>query len=529
MGLHTTRTAILCFAAAALVAVLSLAATPATAQRSLECQRVWAGPSVNNDFLDCLGNQNRIGYQWKYYVYPGFAAVIFLFTLIGVPIIFCCRCCCCERCCTSCTTSDNPARSRCWLWMWTVIAILWACCVCVLIIFGVNLMADTANDTLDEVRSGPLQYFNNTKNEIVTLLTDYSQDPPAAPAGFDLSEFDKVVNEFDGKLVVVKNDYFKYFKIARIVASCVGAVGVALMLMIILFACCQCNGCCPVCFSVIYWVFAIIFALLAILFTVGLYASGAACGEVTLQYNREPGILQWYIVPWCESEFDFSGLRDEIEAEVQAQCVNACDQLLTYCDLNDAYVLTDPDRIFVCGNRLSSSAQCTTLDFVADTVLKSYAKPMLSNLLCSNTTGWTYQQNCTVTECQTRCEDIPTLALYARTWSGDIVNAANYALNVSTALSYVMPMMDCNFIIDRVASAIETEESVEGFALSKSSNVAHCSNLHAGMIMTGTGFFVGALMFLMGIYILHAGSWMWGSKPSDEKADAESEESHKDD
>lgn len=504
--LRSSTLAMVCLAAAALVAALSLAATPAAAQRSLGCEAVWSGPSKDNDFLDCVRNMDRVGSHWRFYMYTGFAAVLFLFTIFGVPIIYCCRCCCCE----SCITTTNPARSRCCLWIWIVIAIIWACCVCVLIAFGSILMMDTANSTVDDIRVGPLGYFRDTKVEIVALLTDYSVVPPVEPS-LDLSEFDEVDVQISEKLDTVQDNYFKYFKIARIVAICVGVVGVVCMLLIIIFACCGCGGCCPVCFSVLYWVFAIIFSLLSIVFTVGIYAGGIICGEVTLQYKREPGIMQWFVVPWCENQFNFRTLSADIDIELAAACTSACDELLTYCDNTNVYnIIGDPNRIFTCGKGLTSSTQCISLDFVAEAVLTSYAKEEVSNLLCTDTTGWTYQERCTPRECQTRCVDYATPPMEAKTWSKQIVQAANFGLNVSTALSYAIPMLDCNFIMDKLASAVEMEKSAEGYTFAKADGVANCSNLYASMIMLGTGFFVGALMFLLGIYILHQGSWIWG-------------------
>lgn len=498
--------------------LLAVVATSAQAQRSLECQRVWAGPSDANDILDCLGNRDRIGYQWKYYVYPGFAALIFLFCLFGLTTIFICRCCGC--CCCSCMDWVKPKReedrikARCWLWMWIIFAVLWACGVCVLIIYGADLMMKTANRTLDDIEGGPVDYFIDTKNTALELLTDYSVSPPSKP-DVDTSAFDDVETQVRDKIRMVRDDYFKYFKIASIVSYCVGGVGVLLILFLVVFGCCRCGGCCPTLFSGLYFFFAIIFSLLAILFTFSIYVAGAACGEVTLQFKREPGLAQWYLVPWCESQFDFKGLRDDIEAQVTTASNDACRQLLDYCDNNEDYSISlsgsISTKVFMCGEGITAATDCSSLDKVVDVLLASYAKPILNNMLCVNTTGWEYQEKCTLEACSQRCQDYTTPDIKARTWTADVMKKAEYATNASMALSYIMPLLQCDFIIDKLASSIELEDPSEGFTFSLSSTetASHCSNLRVSTVMLGCGFFVGSLMFIIGIYVLHRGSWVW--------------------
>ena len=151
-------------------------------------------------------------------------------------------------------------------------------------------MANSAKRVIDSVDSGPLDYFNDTKNTIQELLVDHSSGTPV-PINIDTTSFNDVINEFHDKIQTVRNDYMKYFKIAQIVADCIGAVGVASML-ILLVACCRCNGCCATTLSFVYFLFAFLFAILAVVFTVLMYFVTAGCGEVQLQEAREPGILQ---------------------------------------------------------------------------------------------------------------------------------------------------------------------------------------------------------------------------------------------
>lgn len=185
----------------------------------------------------------------------------------------------------------NRAKARCWLYFWIITAILWAIGTCVLIIAGANIMTNSAKRVIDNVDSGPLDYFNNTKNTIEELLVDHSSGTPV-PINIDTSSFDDVINEFHDKIKNARDDYVKYFKITQIVADCIGAVGVASMLLILIVACCRCNGCCAIILSFLYFIFAIIFAILAVVFTILMYFVTAGCGEVQLQEVHEPGVFQ---------------------------------------------------------------------------------------------------------------------------------------------------------------------------------------------------------------------------------------------
>jgi flagellar basal body-associated protein FliL len=510
------------FVGALLSFLLCVAAVNVTAQRSLECQMVWSEASSSNDLVDCLKDSKRIGSQWRYYLYPGFAALIFVFTLVGLPIVFCCRCCSCCRCCVEPKETTDRGVAQCWLWMWIVIAVLAACGVCVLLVYGVVLLTQSVDKVLHNAQYVTVAYFNETKTNITELLTDYSKNPPTQPA-VDLSAFNTVMAEVGDNVAKIRNDYFKYFRIAEIVVCCVGGVGAVLMLCMLIFACCRCTGCCPVAWSCLYFFFAIIFALLAVLFTVCIYAMYAACGEVTLHYKREPGVFQWYLVPWCDSEFDFTSLRSQVSDLETSAAQSACDELLKYCDNTDVYPGTDEKKIFMCGKGLTTSSNCKTLDDVVEVIQATYAKTILTNTLCVNQTGLKYLEKCTVAECAERCVDYKHPDIAAKTYATQIIEAASYAANISTALTYVHPLLECNFIIDKVANTIETPKYGSSFT-TDSEDVQYCSAARSASVMLGTGFFVGALMFILGIYVMHRGSWVWGEMREAEEEEARGED-----
>ncbi|EAN84676.1 hypothetical protein, conserved, partial [Trypanosoma cruzi] len=146
-------------AAATLLALLVVAPAVASAQRSLDCQKVWDGPSIDNDVLKCLSNTDRIKGQWRYLVYPGVCALLFVVTLLSFPLVFL-SVACCHSCC-----QPKPGRSsdasRCFLWMWVIYVVLWSAAMAVLVILGAKLLATSAPSIIDNTLDGPLQYFNN--------------------------------------------------------------------------------------------------------------------------------------------------------------------------------------------------------------------------------------------------------------------------------------------------------------------------------------------------------------------------------
>ncbi|KAG5481190.1 hypothetical protein CUR178_06422 [Leishmania enriettii] len=490
---------------ALLALVLCLAATAVSAQRSLECQMVWLGPSPNNSLLDCLKDKDRIRSQWPYYLYPSFAALIFIFTIIGLPIVFCCHCCsCCQVCMRPKATVDLHAP-RCYLWMWIVISVLVACGVCVLLIFGAVLLGQTAAKILNDAENRTISYLNGTRANVTMLLTNYNTDPPTPPP-VNLSAFDTVITEVTRNVDTIRDNYLKYFRTVEIVVSCVGGVGFFLTLCMLIFAFCRCTGCCPCVWSCIYFVLALVYALLAVLFTISIYVLFAACGEVNLQYKRVPGVFQWYLVPWCEQQFSFESLRADVQAQEQAISRRACEELLKYCDNIVEYPFFHPEHIFVCGNGITDKNQCNTLDEVVSVVLSTYLKPILTEVVCFQKKGVEPMGKCSLMDCATWCVNYNLSDLRAKDTAAAIMSATYYAANASTALSYVWPLLECGFLVDKFASTIEMPRYSGGFTPSDA--VHSCSALCTSSVMLGTSFFVGSLMLILGVYIMHRGAWI---------------------
>ncbi|RNC52009.1 hypothetical protein TcCL_ESM10817, partial [Trypanosoma cruzi] len=126
-------------------------------------------------------------------------------------------------------------------------------------------------------------------------------------------------------------------------------------------ACCRCGiPCTTYLFSCVYWLFGVVFALLAVVVTVLAYLSWAACGEVELQQRRQPGVFQWYLVPYCEQTFDFADINREADDAERRFSKEACKNLLKSCDNN-----TISFKPLLCGNDITSEDQCPNFGTMA--------------------------------------------------------------------------------------------------------------------------------------------------------------------
>ncbi|EKF28088.1 hypothetical protein MOQ_008175, partial [Trypanosoma cruzi marinkellei] len=264
-----------------------------------------------------------------------------------------------------------------------------------------------------------------------------------------------------------------------IVSYCVGGVGVVLMLFVVMLACCRCGiPCTTYLCSCVYWLFGVVFALLAVVVTALTYLSWTACGEVELQQQRQPGVFQWYLVPYCEQKFDFADINREVNDAEQRFSKEACKKLLKSCD--NVPGLLKP---LLCGNGITSEDQCPKFDTMASVLSATRVKA--ETMMCP-----VAGESCTLFECAANCTDTDVRAV-----ASGILQLAAQASNASIALSYARPLLDCNFVVDKLLGAM-----------------SDCNELKTGTLMLGTGFFVGGLMFGLAIYIMFRGSCIWDAR-----------------
>ncbi|EPY24890.1 hypothetical protein STCU_06953 [Strigomonas culicis] len=382
--------------------------------------------------------------------------------------------------------STDRKKARCSLWIWIVFVLLWACGVCVLIVYGVDLLTRSAEQLLNNIESQPISYFNTTKNTINALVSDSS---------LSLTAFDDVINEFGDQVSNVRNNYFKYFTIAKIVSICVGVVGVVVTLLIFAFAFCRCATF-GFHYSGVFYLFSIIYALLAVVFTLIQYVMYSICGEVSLHAQREPGIFTWYLVPWCEKKFDFTGVKDNLATTESTTSDSACSSMEQHSIIYNGQT---GGTTYFTASPLIDRGTCTSFSVVS-TVISSLVLDATYTSQCSG------KNPCTISTCVEYCTD-STL----KTAAQNMVTAAQTASDASTALSLVKPLLDCYYVIDQIASAFETTGTQSQFQVAESND--QCTNMRTSATMVACGFFVGTLMYMMGIYVLHRGRWIWKSKP----------------
>ncbi|RNE97818.1 hypothetical protein TraAM80_09154 [Trypanosoma rangeli] len=316
-----------------LVAFLQVAPFAVYAQHSLECQKIWKGPSADNDIVACLSNVDRLFGQWRLLLLPVLNIVLLAVLLLVFPLLFLCVLCC--RCCCIPDTLGSTKRARCCMWLWISYAFIWSGVMFYLVFFGAGLLIQTAPRVMDDAVSGPLTYFNFTAEKIVDFASDWStgQRKQLDAIPLDLTDFRTVHEKAMKCIKVSKQNYFNYLDRISITTYAVSSVGIVLVLLILPFACCHC---CipffPLILSCLYWVTAIVFAVLGTVVGVLAYVAVVGCGELQLHYTRQPGLAQWYAVPYCQRQFNFTKINRMIREKEVELSKGACKQLLAVCE-----------------------------------------------------------------------------------------------------------------------------------------------------------------------------------------------------
>ncbi|ORC91712.1 uncharacterized protein TM35_000053080, partial [Trypanosoma theileri] len=147
-------------------------------------------------------------------------------------------------------------------------------------------------------------------------------------------------------------------------------------------------------------------------------------------------------------------------------------------------------RPLMCGMNISKEEQCTDFGSMATVLLTTKVKAFTR---ACPTPG----SSCTLSECALKCKN----PMIQNTAAG-IIMGAGIARNASIALSYAKPLLECNFVIDKLSTAMK-----------------QCNDLKAGSLMLGVGFFIGGVMFGLAIYITFRGACIWGRLPTRRRKD----------
>nr|CCC50027.1 conserved hypothetical protein [Trypanosoma vivax Y486] len=291
----------LALALAALLLLCVAVPHTASAHSSLGCETVWEAPSKDNDILLCVTDVNRIKSQWRHYVFPALAVLLFVLVLVIFPLFFLCTLC--ASTCGTPPTEDEGKGSRCCLWMWIIYTLMWGFGVSLLVIVGASSISKSAVHVVFDALDRPIETVNYTKEMIIDFTADWSSGTrEPRDEHVDLSAFDEA--EKQARLIVddIRLNYNKYGKHVPMVSYGVGALPIVLMSLLALVAFCRCCvPCLPLVLSWVYWAFGVVFSLLAIVMVVLAYVFSTLCGEIPAHNERDPGLLQWYSLPFCKT------------------------------------------------------------------------------------------------------------------------------------------------------------------------------------------------------------------------------------
>ncbi|EAN86609.1 hypothetical protein C3747_2g243 [Trypanosoma cruzi] len=475
--------------------VLAFAVTQVNAL-TVGCEKVWSGPSSTNSVKACLSNRNRIEDYWRYYIYPGFAALFFVLLLIIFPICFCICACngtCCRTCCFPTSAAQHYNGPSC-LYLAAVIAILWGAGSMVAIIMGAHTMHTGVQDAVYNAKHTTAPYFKNIAKQVeqYTMVDGVILPIIEKETQVVVDIYDTVmrnIDDFDRK-------YLKYLDDAAIVSYSLGWMPFVLLLFALFFGLCRISRCLPACFSCVYYFVGLVFALLSVIFLVAAYFGSALNGELDRQLARQPGILQWYVVPYFESHFNAQVMQldTSIEGLISLHVADACTEINEYCDNNPVFSDQKP---FFC----TSAVKCETFYELLEQVS---TVPVKNPNFCTPAPDASPSDaSCTIALCATNCFDragVPDVSA-ARTASVDVMKNLQVSKNATIARNLVNPLMDPDMIADILL--LSTGPFTE---------------LSEGFWMAGTGYFISILVFALGIYTMLRGRVVWGEYVDRKKA-----------
>lgn len=482
--------------------------TSVSAQRSFECELVWSGPSADNDIFTCLSDSKRIMKQMKYFSLAIVCGVLLVLLIAAIPFVCCacCHCCCFRRktleehveACDSAETAKMVdhylierkfTRTKTLLFSIAICIALATVLLC--LVFGSVMVRSGVNHALSAIVSGPLAYINRVRVAVQRLLVDHSEDP--SETKLDFSSFDQIRDGIRDGVNEVNEMYLKYMNMVVAVSIAVGVAGLTFGVMTLLGSIVQCPSFFPVLLGSAAYVIAIIYMILAIFMSVLAVFLSGLCGEVVLQYERVPGISQWYFLPAVAHSVDLESLRSGIQDAIRTAMYAFCAGVVEYCKEGARSGDTD---YFTCGG-IHDPSECVSVDFVFDQVIPNLVLLPAVQPLCPapadvNEDEWV----CSIHNCTEMCTDsgIQSAAKY-------VVDKAHYVANVSTAMSYLMPMLNVNYLVDIVSSIMESPPTFSTAIYSHPDNV-NCSQLKGASWMMAAGFFIGSVSFFTILIVL---------------------------
>lgn len=436
----------------------------ASASVNFGCEKIWSGPSTDNDLMSCVLSDEAVKNNWSVFVFPAASALTFVVALVIVPILFFC-CACCYK--------EEKGSVFCKEVFFFIAAISGALLGFTFLIAGGLQFKSSYTAALNEYFDSSTQYPLNVKGNVSLYVNSNSTDL----SGFDALE-DQLYHN-----VKETTDKIPSGVVTDVACALAGVLLVLTALTVFIVVMRLRWIACSVLW--VFYVLALVLFLLTIAFGAFVYLGDGLCGEIILQYNRQPGIMQWLALPQVKEMANFSSLTDKLQQETDAAVSNGCSVLQSKCTPPTEQISTKP---FVCG--LST---CNSLSDLITSTEGAYVPVSNAPMFCSPSLIYNY--DCSLTFCATNCtEEVQGQAQV-------VLEAVDAARNASNALSFVSPFQEANFMLDVAMSALESPATSPA-SLNFHEAIDNCNLLVRSSTILEVGSYVAAFTFFIEAIVL---------------------------
>lgn len=455
---------------------------------TLHCNDVWESPSGDNSLIQCLTDGDRLKGQWVAFIPPVVALLFVIALLTCIPCFYCnyCTCCCCGKR-VSVMKSHITRRKACLSGL-TIFPL--ALCVLIFLVLVFYVFFSSARDVTDVVQNDLLRYLRSLKTDLIEYLTDYTQSPPKPPS-LDteaLDDFMSTVNETTAIAQQLLNVVFIPSGVVALAFGILILVFVLISMLVTQHVCCAAWACLCGCIT---YLLAVVCAIILLAGTILTYLLLVLFGETELQYERWPGVFQWLVVPYIEEKFAFGDLQNTVRTTEEEASQNVCTGISAVCEDETGTTTTKP---FVCPDALTTDSGCSSIQQVSSIISETYLKPDLVDTVCPAPEGST-DWMCTVEECATACVETTV-----KTVAVGLMSLSAVAVNASTALSLVQPLLQPNYLVDLMLSTIESK-ATSPLAMYSHGQISNLSNVSVFSIALCASFFVSAIVLLIALCV----------------------------
>lgn len=495
------------------------------AQRSFECELVWKGPSRNNDPIECIFDTYRIQKQMKYFTPAIISGIIVVLLLCFLPFVMCSMCrwwkfrnppkeANASVGVTSTLEKEFAQRrhSQRILLLLFAIMLLGTTAVLFCLILGSVLLQRSVLSTEHLLASGPVAGFRTLSLTIKNFIKK------TTIADLDLSFLSTLEGDIENTLDDVHEKY--YWIVNLLVGVFVGA-GVSAFLLftgVLLLtafwresiALSRPTTCIGYSFALVFMIFSVVMSVVAVFLS-------SLCGEITVQSARQPGIGQWYAVPLLNYYLSLQPLLSFTKSKVEQAVIEGCTALgnSTTCMNNSACRLLVKQKpcsmisSWATNASTLSSLPIRNLGYLGGTVNSSIEEKENSEFfICSKVLPLdgldVFYTESEVKGSKGLCslnsdEEMEIIPGYVEEPSRILSVLDQYWMealrNIDTGFSYLKPLINANFLIDFVASVLETPSHPGDHMFYSTHHSADCTNLRQGVWMIFSGFFIGGFAF----------------------------------